>query len=284
MPNLRYFKNFIRQNIIEPLSIHAVHDVINNDSQLKEVWQDSLTIIPDVTHHYSAPVDNKEVECRIRLLIAAETVFIRKVIKDLIVRNGVCHYADIGDSDGSVRLLLKKYFPEDTIQTIGINLQKGAVEKIKRTGLDAICSDALSLGQMGVRYDVVSAFETLEHLPDPIGFFKQVKPIVNHTLVISVPWIRRSRVSLLYLTNRWPMGKKATIENTHIFELSPRDWGKIFRHTGWRIEEEQRLLMFPVRSLSRFILEPFWRYMSFEGFWFVRLVKSEEFSSRFYIE
>ena len=41
------------------------------------------------------------------------------------------------------------------------------------------------------------------------------------------------------------MEKYPGIENTHIFELSPLDWKKIFLHTGWRVENERKLMMYP---------------------------------------
>ena len=150
--------------------------------------------------------------------------------------------------------------------------------------MDAICADALSLGDQGVHYDVVSAFETLEHLPDPIGFLSNIKKVVKKRLVLSVPFIRHSRIGLAYLSNKCSNETKSTVENTHIFELSPRDWKKIFLHTGWKEDEEWKLMMFPSNKISRLILQPFWRFVSFEGFWFVSLSKDNQHSSQYGIE
>jgi 2-polyprenyl-3-methyl-5-hydroxy-6-metoxy-1,4-benzoquinol methylase len=195
-----------------------------------------------------------------------------------------CEYADIGDSDGSVRLLLKKYFNSQQLSTVGINLQTQAVEKMKKSGLNAICEDALNLKAKGIQYDIASVFETLEHLPAPINFLMDIRDVVRHKLVISVPFIRRSRVSLSYLTDRWDHSRRPTIENVHIFELSPADWSKIFLHTGWQIDREKKLMMFPSNKPSRVILQPYWFYTSFEGFWFVTLSKCDKFSSRYTVE
>jgi hypothetical protein len=277
-------RRFIKQRIIDPISIPAIQGIANSDAQLREIWNDSLRLFPDFKKHYSFVVESEEVENRIRLLVAAETVFVKREIENVIKTNGGCTYADVGDSDGSVRLLLKEYFSEEELSSVGINLQPSTVEKIKRKGLDAICADALSLGDKGVHYDIVSAFETLEHLPDPIGFLSGIRKVVGNRLVLSVPFIRHSRIGLAYLSNRWPDGTKPTVENTHIFELSPRDWGKIFSHTGWEKNEEWKLMMFPSNKISRLVLQPFWRFVSFEGFWFISLSKDTEYSSQYGIE
>jgi len=277
-------KKFIKKSIIEPTSIATVLTIINSDTALKEIWEQSFVQFPDFSEHFTFIVDNKEVEHRIRLLVVAETAFMKKAISDVLQTMERCSYADIGDSDGSVQLLLQKYFPSNRLKSVGINLQKGAIRKIEERGLNAIYADAQSLKDQKITYDVVSVFETLEHLPDPIGFLKGLTSIVNKSLIISVPFIRHSRTGLYYLTNRWEKDRKATIESTHIFELSPKDWRKIFLHSGWKVDHEQTLLMFHPRRLSRLILQPYWKYESFEGFWFASLSPCDQYSSQYSIE
>ncbi len=281
---LKQIKSIIRKNIIEPISISAVLDTIKADKNLKEIWDSSYEQFPDFSEHFSQSVDSAEVEHRIRQLVVAETAFVKEEIAKIVQERGRCEYADIGDSDGSVRLLLKKYFSPQQLSTVGINLQAQAVEKMKKRGLSAICEDALNLKAKKVQYDIASVFETLEHLPAPINFLTDIRDVVRHKLVVSVPFVRQSRVSLNYLTRRWDHAKRPTIENVHIFELSPLDWSKIFLHTGWRVERERKLMMFPPNKLSRFILQPYWLYTSFEGFWFVSLSKFDKFSSKYSVE
>ncbi len=281
-------KSYIKRKIIDPVSISAVRQIVNSHTELKEIWEYSFRIFPDFGQHYTVPVDNVEVEQRIRLLMTAETIFVKKAIGKVIKRDGRCSYADVGDSDGSIRLLLNKYYNVNELSYVGINLQNSAVEKIRSKGLDAICADALSLGDQGVTYDIVSAFETLEHLSDPIGFLDGMKKVTNERLIVSVPFIRHSRIGLAYLSQKWlrqwPEDKKPTIENTHIFELSPKDWKNLFLHTGWKVDREWKLMMFPSNRPSRLILQPFWRFVSFEGFWFVSLYKDSKYSSQYAIE
>jgi len=277
-------KNLIKTKLIDRISRSAIRKIVNSDARLKELWAFSFKIFPDFKSHFSIFVESEEVEDRIRLLIISETLFVHNDIDDLLKNQDECSYADVGDSDGSVQMLLKKYGYDSILTTTGVNLQQEAVKKIKDKGLNAICADALSLSDMGKSYDIISLFETLEHLSDPIGFLKKINTAVNHRLIISVPYIRKSRTGLSYLTHKWPADKKPTIENTHIFELSPKDWKKLFRHTGWEICHEQKLLMYHTKRLSRVILQPFWRYVSFEGFWFVSLRKNNKYSSMYSIE
>lgn len=281
---LKYLRNILRQKIIEPLSISATLDVANSNPELKTIWDCSFTVFPDFKNHFSVPVDNKEIEHRIRLLVVGETFFIKKEIEDILGNKKNCSYADIGDSDGSVRLLLNKLFFGEKLKSVGINLQQTAVNKMKALGLEAICADAITLGNQGINYDIISLFETLEHLPDPISFLKNIKPVTGEILVLSVPYIRKSRVNLAYLTEKWPKDRKPTIESVHIFELSTKDWEKIFLHTGWKIKNEWKLMAFPSNKLSRLILQPYWRCISFDGFWFVSLVKDNKYSSRYGVE
>lgn len=277
-------KRLIKRKIIDPISINAVCKIANSNADIKKIWEDSIKLIPDFRQHYSFLVESNEIEKRIRLLVVFETFFVKKEIDRIIAENGKCSYADIGDSDGSVRLLLKHYLNSNQLDTVGINLQKSAVDKMKKKGLNAICADAQSLGDRGLNYDIVSLFETLEHLPDPIRFLAGMTTVVKNRLIVSVPFIRRSRVGLAYLSNNWAEDNKPTIENTHIFELSPKDWKKIFLHSGWKVEKELKLMMFPATGISRFILQPFWRFVSFEGFWFVSLIKNDRYSSKYGIE
>ncbi len=262
----------------------AIRDIVDSYKKLKDLWETSTHLIPDFQNHFTLPVSDMEIESRIRLLVVGEAYFIHDEIERVLKHQGTCSYADVGDSDGSVRQILRQYFEGTRLQSVGINLQRSAVDKMNKSGLEAICADALSLGEQGITYDIVSAFETLEHLPDPIGFLTSVKKITHTKLILSVPFIRRSRVGLAYTSSTWPEDKTPTIENTHIFELSPADWRKIFLHTGWNIEREWTLLMYHPRRAARVLLQPYWRRVSFEGFWFVALSKDDTFTSRYKIE
>jgi hypothetical protein len=266
------------------ISLSSVNKIIKADGELAEIWELSKKHYPDFKNHFANEVVSEEVEARIRLLVVKEVSFIKEVISNLLNVKPHVSYADVGDSDGSVQLILREFFQDSQLSSVGINMQKQAVKKIEQLGLDAIWADAIDLAKQDISYDVISLFETFEHLSDPIGFLNNIRGIVKENLVVSVPFVRKSRIGLGYLSDSWPEAIKPTIENQHIFELSPVDWTKLFLHSGWRVNSEIKLLMYPKKSLYRLVLEPYWRRISFDGFWFASLVKDETYSSKYGVE
>lgn len=274
----------IAGKLIRFLSLKGVHSVVRSSPDLERMWGLSIAHFPSFREHFANPVDDPEAEARIRFLVAAECAFVEHDLSSVLAANGNCSYADIGDSDGSVRVVMEELLGKQQLQTVGINLQPGVVKRMQERGLDAICEDAIDVGHRGTRYDVVSLFETLEHLPDPIGFLQEISSVVEHRLILSVPYIRSSRLGLLYLEDDWPSEQAATIENVHIFELSPRDWRKVFRHAGWRVEREAVFKQFPGSGPMKWLLSWYWRRTSFEGFYFASLVRDTLKASRYRIE
>jgi hypothetical protein len=217
------------------------------------------------------------------MLLCAQAVFVQEAI-EMLRDHGekVDGWVDVGDSDGAARLLFLKGLPPGSdFRTLGINLEPEAVDLIRSKGLKAECVNAMDLHKKGFNFDIVSVFETLEHMPDPIGFLENIHPVVGKRLVISVPLIVSSRVSLRYLSDKWDPGKKPAYSNNHVFELSPVDWEKLFEHTGWKIEKRWEMRQFPKHGPLNWFMAYAWRKISFEGFWFVSLVKDRTFLDRF---
>ena len=69
----------------------------------------------------------------------------------------------------------------------------------------------------------------------------------------------------------------------HIFELSPEDWRKLFKHAGWRVEREAIVKQFPEHGPLNWVLGAYWRYTSFEGFYFASLSRDSTYSSKYHI-
>lgn len=274
------------RKIFKSISKKSILAAKEADSEFSKIWDLSLKIIPDTLlgDHFVCTVLTDEAKLRMRYLICGEVFFSGGVIKALFSDEKHCSCLDVGDCDGAMRLLLREYLRDFSLDSLGINLQLEAVEKIRQKGLPAECIDAMEFGKTGREYDIVSIFETLEHLPNPLGFLENIHGAVRHRLIISVPFVHQSRVSLRYLDKNWDKNKVPTIENTHIFELSPLDWDKIFRHTGWRIEQQWRLEQFPKSGFLRLIMQQAWKKISFGRFWFVCLTKDMTYQKRFRIE
>lgn len=264
------------------ISTIAVMRAIKEDSDMLAMWDLSHHVLPNLEDHYATVKLSGENLLRVRMLICAQAIFIERIITQFTdAGKKIENYVDIGDSDGSTRMLIEKSMNNQAISTLGINIQAKAVELIKSKGLDAVCMDAMDLDK---QFDLVSVFETLEHLPNPIGFLENMQKVVDKRLIISVPLIVKSRVGLRYLTNKWTLGEIPTIANNHIFELSPEDWTKLFWHTGWRVEYEWEVRQFPKNGLLKILMQYVWRKISFEGFYFVSLIKDNQFSSQYVIE
>ncbi len=267
------------------LSMMGVNQAVSAVSGLDRMWKLSLIHYPSFKEHFNIATNDPEAEARIRFLVAAEASFMEGEIAHLLKMNKKCSYADIGDSDGSVRLIMEKIFGTERLETVGINLQPAVVERMKNKGLNAICEDAIDVGNRGVRYDVVSLFETIEHLSNPIGFLQKIAPVVDERLVLSVPYVRASRVGLHHIDadTFWNQDLPISVENVHFFELSPGDWDKLFKHSGWKIVRQKVYKQFPDSGPLKWILSAYWRYLSFEGFYFVSLAKDDTYSSRYHV-
>ena len=169
------------------LSKISVRSAVKNNDELNTIWNLSCKVLPDLGDHYAIVRLDEEAEMRVRMLTCAQVVFLKRVVTGLLLQKKEMTYLDVGDTDGAVRLLFKEMYPEFPLIGLGINLQKKAVENITSKGLSAECIDAMDLHKQGRTYDIVSVFETLEHLPNPIGFLESIYSVVNERLIISVP-------------------------------------------------------------------------------------------------
>ena len=273
----------LKRKIFDFFSVRAVRAAVKQDRQLQLMWNLSASVLPDLKDHFATCQVSAEDQVRLRLLLCAQAVFVHRVIDALTKKNcEVNGWVDVGDSDGAARLLfLKNASHLKGFRTFGVNFEPEAVELIRSKGLEAECMNAMDLHKKGLSFDIVSLFETLEHMPDPVGFLERIHQVVGLRLLISVPLIRSSRVGLNYLTHKWNPEWKPGYSNNHFFEFSPRDWNKLFKHAGWTVETEWKVRQFPKSGPLNWLMSFAWRKISFEGFWFVSLKKVETFSSRF---
>ena len=108
----------------------------------------------------------------------------------------------------------------------------------------------------------------LEHLLNPALFMHDLAvKTETEVFVVTVPYVKKSRVGLKYLrcpkhTNKF---EKINAENTHILELSPEDWRLLLMFSGWKVSYEERFLMYPTMSPLYFFKYPL-RHYDFEGF------------------
>ena len=193
---------------------------------------------------------------------------------------------DIGDSSGTHLQYLESIYSESTIETLSVNLDKKAVDRIKNKGMKAIQCRAEELHKhsdfKSDSVDIFLSFEVVEHLMNPVNFM--------HTMaiesqckyfVVTVPYLYRSRVGLHHVrAGKERLPDYFIAENTHIFELSPDDWNLIFKFSGWKIVKSIRYTQYPIKNpLS--LLRWGWRKTDFDGFYGVILEKDDTYSKRY---
>lgn len=190
--------------------------------------------------------------------------------------------ADIGDSAGTHMLYLKELAKEGhTIDTLSVNLDPRAVDKVTARGLRAILCRAELVDLSTEDIDIATSFEMIEHLHNPALFFRNLATKSRcKKLVVTMPYVRSSRVGLHRLRHRYDGPVYA--EDEHIFELNPGDWRLLAQHAGWKVVYSGTYYQYPrrwpfVSNLFAF----FWRKTDFEGFWGAILERDPTFSDRY---
>lgn len=235
-------------------------------------------IVPDISDQYTnMKCFNSYIEMKMRAQQAfqcsmmLEAIQMKPANKQLI--------ADIGDSAGTHMRYLKELVDDGLdVETLSVNLDSDAIEKIKGKGLNAICCRAENLDVKGMNVDMYVMFQIVEHLHNPAIYFRHLAKRGNCDLaVVTVPYMKQSRVGCYSVRtgNVW----NVNAEGEHIFELSPKDWTILMRHAGWKVIKSEVYYQYPRRwpVVSSF-LKMFWRSSDFEGFWGAILQKETSIS------
>lgn len=239
-------------------------------------------IVPDISNQESSEKDsfNDYLDLKRRALQAFQCALMLKALEGQRQRH--LRVADIGDSAGTHMLYLKALTAGTfEVDTVSVNLDPRAIEKIENRGLRAVLCRAEEIEMSGFAPDLFTSFQMVEHLHNPAIFFRRLaKKSKCSKMVITVPFMRSSRVGLHH-TKRRDNGK-IFAEDEHIFELSPEDWTLLLLHSGWKVLHSEVYYQYP-RSLPVFsqLLAWYWRKFDFEGFWGAILEKDTAISDRY---
>lgn len=240
-------------------------------------------IVPDVSQQETTESRNfdKYVELKRRIL----QTFQCQMMQDLLAsfpQDKKLTVVDIGDSAGTHMLYLRSLVSQGRdIETISVNLDPRAIEKITAHGLKAVLcrAEELDLGSREISF--FTSFQMLEHLHNPAIFLHRLaKRPGREKFLITVPYLKRSRVGLHAIRDRILEDRFA--EDEHVFELSPPDWKLLMLHAGWRVVREKIYYQYP-RGLGpiSWLLARIWCDNDFEGFWGVVLEKDLTYSDRY---
>lgn len=239
-------------------------------------------IVPDISQQYSRenPEYNAYWELKTRTIHAFQCALMLAALENLAAYKLVV--VDIGDSAGTHMLYLKELTRNKfDIKTVSVNLDPRATEKIQAQGLKALLKRAEDIEPEdigGRQVDLFTSFEMVEHLHNPAIFFRRIaKKSLCERMLITVPYLKNSRVGLYTIRNR----SKEVIyaEDEHIFELSPEDWTLLFLHSGWKVVYSKTYYQYPRgKPIMSSFLRWFWKASDFEGFWGVILEKDTTYS------
>jgi len=225
-------------------------------------------LVPDISQQEESEKDtfNEYIELKRRTLQAFQCRMMMDALENCNI--GEITVVDIGDSAGTHMLYLKALTEEKfQLDTISVNLDPRAIEKIRARGLPAVLcrAEELDLGDRNV--DLFTSFQMVEHLHNPAIFFHRLAVKAGcERMVLTVPYLRCSRVGLHHVRNN--SKKMIFAEDEHIFELSPEDWTLLFLHSGWKVKSSQIYYQYPRRwPVASAILSWFWKNTDFEGFW-----------------
>lgn len=251
------------------------------------------TIVPDLSDHSTTHrIEGSFLDKKLRNQHAFQVRFLEKVVRKQNKKR--LTVVDIGDSSGLHLNYLKAICPDISFDTISVNLDEEAVNRISAKGMKALhCrAEELDLGDQTI--DLFVTFQMVEHLMNPCLFFRRLAVRGNcDKLLVTVPYRRISRVALRGFRRLIPdleenaaglsrhldfLPTKRQAEDEHIFELSPLDWKLLMIFSGWRPVYDEIYLQYPRRHPLR-LTKPVWREVDSEGFWGVFLERDLSFSN-----
>jgi methionine biosynthesis protein MetW len=141
---------------------------------------------------------------------------------------------DVGCGAGGFLTYLTSQRPHARAR--GTDISAKAVEAARRAGLDAFQAD-LTRERLHGRYDYVTCFETIEHIPDAEAVAEALREATGHRLIMSLP-------NFGYLHHRVRHGVFGRFPNTSLkFHVKEhiRHWG-VRDFTEWTAELGLRVI------------------------------------------
>jgi SAM-dependent methyltransferase len=126
------------------------------------------------------------------------------MVLDKIKPEEIKSVADIGCGIGHKTLILKKYFKDADVS--GFDFSAPAIKVAKRAygpqGINFSCED-ITKAKYKKEYDVITAFDVLEHVDDWQGLLRQIISVDKKYIILSVPVgrMRRYEVNIGHFRN-----------------------------------------------------------------------------------
>ncbi len=255
----------------------SIHLAIN-ENKFGDLIKKLRKIQPDISRQYSSQQGfNQYWELKMRALHAFQCYLMCEGLRSLPPRKSTV--VDIGDSAGTHMLYLKELTKDRLdIDTLSVNLDPRAIQRIRARGLKAILCRAEELSLENKQISLFTSFEMVEHLHNPAIFFRRLaKKSQCNRLIITVPYMKKSRLGLYHV--RKSSDEIVYAGGEHIFELNPEDWTLLMLHSGWKVIYGKIYYQYPRKwPVINQILALYWRMTDFEGFWGAILEKDTTYS------
>lgn len=160
--------------LAELISTYSISTALSQNGY-RMLVQKLRETIPDISDQESSERStfNKYWELKRRVLQAFQCSLMLKSLE--CIRSQKLHVVDIGDSAGTHMLYLKSLTTgRFDIDTLSVNLDPRAIEKITRRGLEARLCRAEDLEMEGKQVDLFTSFQMVEHLHNPALFFHRL--------------------------------------------------------------------------------------------------------------
>ena len=81
------------------------------------------------------------------------------------------------------------------------------------------------------KFDIVFSFQVIEHLEDPIIFFRELRKILNQNAKVVLTTPNPESIAASLMKSKWH-----GIREDHVSVLSRKDWLSVFERAGYEVE------------------------------------------------
>lgn len=127
----------------------------------------------------------------------------------------------------------------------GIELEQRALERLKENGIHAKNSISAFIDSKS-KFDLITAFHVVEHLPDPCSIITELSKLLNDTgeLIIEVP---NSKDALLELYKSKPFSE-FTYWSNHLFLFNNETMKSLIKKSGLQLNWLKQVQRYPISN------------------------------------
>ena len=161
------------------------------------------------------------------------------------VKRQLKNVLDVGGGEGGFLDLARKR----GLETVGVELNRAAAERAAAKGHHIISKllEQVGVDEVGGGVDLLTMFQVVEHVPDPVQFTRDAARLVSSGgfIVISVPNEYRGLGLLPYDPANWPPH--------HVSRWRKKDLHQLAHRVGWRVVATSGDILYG-RMLEAFIV------------------------------